>query len=136
MKRETPGIRRSLTSVHDESTLTAAGRVFIRCRRRGVTTWRDAVEFLALGAGNVQVCTAAMHKGFKIVEDAAQQVDPAPPGPVDHAIVGIKVFARLALMVSRRMRSADASNSAVTSGSAVERSTFSATSFERLCSIA
>ena len=35
----------------------------------GVTTWRDAAEFLALGAGNVQVCTAAMTYGFKIVED-------------------------------------------------------------------
>ena len=35
----------------------------------GVTTWRDAAEFLALGCGNVQVCTAAMTYGFKIVED-------------------------------------------------------------------
>jgi dihydropyrimidine dehydrogenase (NAD+) subunit PreA len=35
----------------------------------GVTTWRDAAEFLALGAGNVQVCTAAMTYGFKIVGD-------------------------------------------------------------------
>ncbi|MGJ8534826.1 MAG: NAD-dependent dihydropyrimidine dehydrogenase subunit PreA [Alphaproteobacteria bacterium] len=35
----------------------------------GVTTWRDAVEFIALGCGNVQVCTAAMTYGFKIVED-------------------------------------------------------------------
>jgi dihydropyrimidine dehydrogenase (NAD+) subunit PreA len=35
----------------------------------GITTWRDAVEFLALGAGNVQVCTAAMTYGFKVVED-------------------------------------------------------------------
>ncbi|ADZ69173.1 NAD-dependent dihydropyrimidine dehydrogenase subunit PreA [Polymorphum gilvum] len=35
----------------------------------GVTTWRDAAEFMALGAGNVQVCTAAMTYGFKIVED-------------------------------------------------------------------
>ncbi|MEP1255244.1 MAG: NAD-dependent dihydropyrimidine dehydrogenase subunit PreA, partial [Alphaproteobacteria bacterium] len=25
----------------------------------GITTWRDAAEFMALGAGNVQVCTAA-----------------------------------------------------------------------------
>jgi len=33
----------------------------------GVTTWRDAAEFMALGAGNVQVCTAAMTYGFKIV---------------------------------------------------------------------
>jgi dihydropyrimidine dehydrogenase (NAD+) subunit PreA len=35
----------------------------------GVSTWRDAAEFFALGAGNVQVCTAAMHYGFKIVDD-------------------------------------------------------------------
>ena len=35
----------------------------------GVTTWRDAAEFLALGAGNVQVCTAAMTYGFKIVDE-------------------------------------------------------------------
>jgi len=35
----------------------------------GVTTWRDAAEFLALGAGNVQVCTAAMTYGFKIVAE-------------------------------------------------------------------
>jgi hypothetical protein len=35
----------------------------------GITTWRDAAEFIALGAGNVQVCTAAMVYGFKIVQD-------------------------------------------------------------------
>jgi dihydropyrimidine dehydrogenase (NAD+) subunit PreA len=35
----------------------------------GVETWKDAVEFMALGAGNVQVCTAAMVYGFKIVEE-------------------------------------------------------------------
>lgn len=35
----------------------------------GITTWRDAAEFLSLGAGSVQVCTAAMTYGFKIVEE-------------------------------------------------------------------
>ena len=35
----------------------------------GVTNWRDAAEFLALGAGNVQVCTAVMTYGFKIVAE-------------------------------------------------------------------
>ena len=35
----------------------------------GVTTWRDAAEFLALGAGNVQVCTAAMTYGFGVVKE-------------------------------------------------------------------
>ncbi|HEX7439907.1 MAG TPA: NAD-dependent dihydropyrimidine dehydrogenase subunit PreA [Caldimonas sp.] len=35
----------------------------------GISTWKDAAEFIALGCGNVQVCTAAMTYGFKIVED-------------------------------------------------------------------
>jgi dihydropyrimidine dehydrogenase (NAD+) subunit PreA len=37
----------------------------------GIETWRDAAEFIAMGAGSIQVCTAAMHYGFKIVEDMA-----------------------------------------------------------------
>ncbi|PJN95388.1 NAD-dependent dihydropyrimidine dehydrogenase subunit PreA [Amaricoccus sp. HAR-UPW-R2A-40] len=35
----------------------------------GITTWRDAAEFLALGAGSVQVCTAAMTYGFRVVQE-------------------------------------------------------------------
>ncbi|WP_170475572.1 NAD-dependent dihydropyrimidine dehydrogenase subunit PreA [Ruegeria arenilitoris] len=35
----------------------------------GVTTWRDAAEFISLGCGNVQVCTAAMTYGFKIIDE-------------------------------------------------------------------
>jgi dihydropyrimidine dehydrogenase (NAD+) subunit PreA len=35
----------------------------------GVSDWRDAVEFMLLGATNVQVCTAVMHHGFRIIED-------------------------------------------------------------------
>ena len=35
----------------------------------GITTWRDAAEFMAMGAGTAQVCTAAMTYGFKIVEE-------------------------------------------------------------------
>ena len=35
----------------------------------GIGDWRDAAEFLLLGAGNVQVCTAVMHYGYRIVED-------------------------------------------------------------------
>jgi dihydropyrimidine dehydrogenase (NAD+) subunit PreA len=35
----------------------------------GIASWRDGAEFMALGAGTAQVCTAAMHYGFKIVED-------------------------------------------------------------------
>lgn len=35
----------------------------------GIGTWRDAFDYIALGAGNVQVCTAAMVYGFKIVQE-------------------------------------------------------------------
>ena len=35
----------------------------------GIADWRDAVDFLALGASNVQVCTAVMVYGFKIIDD-------------------------------------------------------------------
>lgn len=35
----------------------------------GISTWRDAAEFMLLGASSVQVCTAAMHHGYRIVED-------------------------------------------------------------------
>jgi dihydropyrimidine dehydrogenase (NAD+) subunit PreA len=37
----------------------------------GIADWRDAAEFISLGATSVQVCTAAMHYGFKIVDDMA-----------------------------------------------------------------
>ena len=35
----------------------------------GISTWRDAAEFLLLGASSLQVCTAVMHYGFRIIED-------------------------------------------------------------------
>jgi dihydropyrimidine dehydrogenase (NAD+) subunit PreA len=35
----------------------------------GIGTWRDAAEFLLMGSSNVQVCTAVMHHGFRIVAD-------------------------------------------------------------------
>ena len=35
----------------------------------GISTWKDAVEFMLLGASNVQVCTAVMTHGFRIIED-------------------------------------------------------------------
>jgi len=34
----------------------------------GIQAWQDAVEFMLLGASTVQVCTAVMHYGFRIVE--------------------------------------------------------------------
>jgi len=35
----------------------------------GITTWKDAAEFLLLGAASLQVCTAVMHYGYRIIED-------------------------------------------------------------------
>ena len=35
----------------------------------GIGSWRDAAEFVALGSTSLQVCTAIMHYGFRIVED-------------------------------------------------------------------
>jgi len=35
----------------------------------GINHWKDAAEFIALGCGSVQVCTAAMRFGFKIIDD-------------------------------------------------------------------
>ena len=35
----------------------------------GISNWRDAAEFMALGSTSVQVCTAVMHYGYRIVED-------------------------------------------------------------------
>ncbi|MBL8860297.1 MAG: NAD-dependent dihydropyrimidine dehydrogenase subunit PreA [Planctomycetes bacterium] len=41
----------------------------------GISTWRDAAEFMALGATNVQVCTAVMHHGYRIVEDMIEGLE-------------------------------------------------------------
>jgi len=38
----------------------------------GISTWRDALEFILLGASSVQVCTAVMHYGFRIIEDMTE----------------------------------------------------------------
>jgi dihydropyrimidine dehydrogenase (NAD+) subunit PreA len=35
----------------------------------GIQTWRDAAEFLLLGATSLQICTAVMHYGFRIIDD-------------------------------------------------------------------
>jgi dihydropyrimidine dehydrogenase (NAD+) subunit PreA len=35
----------------------------------GIAGWKEAAEFILLGAGTVQVCTAVMHFGYRIVED-------------------------------------------------------------------
>ena len=35
----------------------------------GIETWRDALEFIQLGCRNVQVCTAVMQYGYRIIDD-------------------------------------------------------------------
>jgi len=40
----------------------------------GLSTWEDAVEFLAVGASTVQVGTAVMWKGYGIIENLIQGV--------------------------------------------------------------
>ena len=57
-------------ALHMVSALAADPRVTIPISGiGGISTWRDAAEFIAMGSTSVQVCTAAMHYGFRIVED-------------------------------------------------------------------
>ena len=35
----------------------------------GIETWRDALEFIQLGCSNLQVCTAVMQYGYRIIDD-------------------------------------------------------------------
>ncbi len=41
----------------------------------GITNWRDAAEFLALGSRSVQVCTEVMLRGYRIVEDMIEGLE-------------------------------------------------------------
>ena len=41
----------------------------------GISGWREAAEFMLLGCATVQVCTAAMHYGYRIVEDMIDGLD-------------------------------------------------------------
>ncbi|WP_349743024.1 NAD-dependent dihydropyrimidine dehydrogenase subunit PreA [Roseateles cavernae] len=60
----------------------------------GITTWRDAAEYIALGCGTVQVCTAAMVYGFKIVQEMcsglSNYMDEKGYGNID-AMMGLAV---------------------------------------------
>ena len=38
----------------------------------GITSWRDAAEFILLGSSCTQVCTSVMHYGYRIVEPMAE----------------------------------------------------------------
>ncbi|AEI41036.1 NAD-dependent dihydropyrimidine dehydrogenase subunit PreA [Paenibacillus mucilaginosus] len=38
----------------------------------GISDWRDAVEFMLMGATGVQMCTAVMHHGFRIIHELVE----------------------------------------------------------------
>jgi dihydropyrimidine dehydrogenase (NAD+) subunit PreA len=38
----------------------------------GINNWKDALEFILLGATSVQLCTAVMHRGFRIIDDLVE----------------------------------------------------------------
>lgn len=38
----------------------------------GIETWRDAMDFIMIGCANVQVCTAVMEYGQRIIEDLTE----------------------------------------------------------------
>jgi dihydropyrimidine dehydrogenase (NAD+) subunit PreA len=60
----------------------------------GIGFWNDAAEHIALGASVVQVCTAAMHYGFRIVED---MMDGLSAYMDDHGFQNIEEFRGRAL---------------------------------------
>ncbi|GHA22702.1 dihydropyrimidine dehydrogenase subunit B [Devosia pacifica] len=64
-----PAVRPIAMSMVSEIARDAETRGMAISGIGGISTWRDAAEFMALGCGNVQVCTAAMTYGFKIVEE-------------------------------------------------------------------
>jgi dihydropyrimidine dehydrogenase (NAD+) subunit PreA len=60
----------------------------------GIGYWNDAAEHIALGASVVQVCTAAMHYGFRIVED---MIDGLSAYMDDHGFRSLEAFRGRAL---------------------------------------
>ena len=52
----------------------------------GISNWRDAAEFISLGASNVQVCTAAMLYGFKIMKRSKVVIYDNAADPVKKAV--------------------------------------------------
>jgi dihydropyrimidine dehydrogenase (NAD+) subunit PreA len=59
-----------LASLGTDETIRTSGKPI--SGMGGITTWRDAAEFLLLGASSLQVCTAVMHYGFRIIEDLTE----------------------------------------------------------------
>ena len=53
----------------EELAQTTAGAGAHLSGMGGVETWRDALEFLLLGAGSIQITTAVMQYGYRIIDD-------------------------------------------------------------------
>jgi dihydropyrimidine dehydrogenase (NAD+) subunit PreA len=64
-----PAVKPIALSMVSEIARDAATRGLPISGIGGIGGWRDAAEYIALGCGTVQVCTAAMLYGFKIVQD-------------------------------------------------------------------
>src|SRR3954449_11057570 len=56
-----------LSSLGTDETISGSGLPI--SGMGGISNWKDAAEFLLLGAASLQVCTAVMHYGFRIIED-------------------------------------------------------------------
>jgi dihydropyrimidine dehydrogenase (NAD+) subunit PreA len=52
---------RAISQLYNETKVPLSGM-------GGINTWEDALEYIALGADHIQVCTAVMVSGFKIVK--------------------------------------------------------------------
>ena len=59
-----------LSSLMTDAQVQAYGRPV--SGQGGIATWQDAAEFLLLGSSSLQVCTAAMHHGYRIIEDLCE----------------------------------------------------------------
>ena len=53
----------------EELALCTAGRGVHISGMGGIETWRDALEFILMGAGSVQITTAVMQYGYRIIDD-------------------------------------------------------------------
>jgi dihydropyrimidine dehydrogenase (NAD+) subunit PreA len=60
-----PGLRPVMLRITAELARSTSLHIF-GCG--GISKWQDAVEYLALGASAVQICTAVMWEGFQIIE--------------------------------------------------------------------
>ena len=56
-------------SAQDDTTKDMYGKGLEISGIGGIETWRDALEFIQLGCRNVQVCTAVMQYGYRIIDD-------------------------------------------------------------------